>query len=162
MFLGLGCRGGGGVARGIAIRIGSGVRCRRIGLDLSTVVAGFRLGSCAGVSGRFLGFLGEQGGGSQKCNKNERFHMVLNIPGEDQSWSRLLYMKRPPRGLRYTYLDVHKHTGRPGSELRAICAFYCLGLCWSVEFGLSVPFWFFFWLRFLLLFELLLELGSLV
>ena len=38
-----------------------------------------------------------------------------------------------------------------GGELRATCAFYCLGLCWSVEFGLSAPFCFFCWLSFLLL-----------
>jgi hypothetical protein len=30
-------------------------------------------------------------------------------------------------------------------------AFYCLGLCWSGELGLSVPFCFFFSLLFLLL-----------
>ena len=40
--------------------------------------------------------------------------------------------------------------------------FYRLGV-WSVEFGLSVPFCFFFWLRFLaLLVELSFELGSFI
>lgn len=77
MFLGLGRRRR-GVARRIAIRIGSGIRSRRIRLHFFTVVAGFRLGSGAGVRGRLLGFLGEHGSSRQKCNKNELFHKVLN------------------------------------------------------------------------------------
>ena len=47
-----------------------------------------------------------------------------------------------------------------GGEARKIRAFYCLGLCWSVESGLFAPFCFFFCLLF---WELLsFELGSLV
>ena len=77
MFLGLG-RGVCGVAGRVAIRIGGGIRGRRIGFNLVAVVAGFRSGSGAGVRGRLLGFLGEHGSSGQKCNKNELFHKVLN------------------------------------------------------------------------------------
>jgi hypothetical protein len=84
MFLGFGRRSC-GIARRIAIRIGGGIGRRRIGLNLSTVVAGFRLGSGAGVCGRLLGFLGEHGRSCQECNKNELFHKILNIPGQNES-----------------------------------------------------------------------------
>jgi hypothetical protein len=81
MLLGLG-RGGCGLARRIAIRIGSGIRSRRIGLNLSPVVAGFRLGSRAGVCSGLLGFLGQHGGSRQKRNKNELFHnKILKFSG---------------------------------------------------------------------------------
>ena len=84
MFLGLGRRSG-RVARRIAVRIGGGIGRRRVGLHLSTVVAGFRLRSGAGVCGRPLGFLGEHHRGGQECNKNELFHEILHIPGQNES-----------------------------------------------------------------------------
>jgi hypothetical protein len=77
MFLGFGRRGR-GVAGRIAVRIGSGVGRCRIRFNLSTVIAGFALGSGGGVSGRLLGFLCEQGGSCQKCNKKECFHKILH------------------------------------------------------------------------------------
>jgi hypothetical protein len=76
MFLGLGRRGR-SVAGRVAMRISGRVGGRRIGLNLSTVVAGFSLSSCAGVGGGLLGFLGEHGGSCQQCNENKFFHRVL-------------------------------------------------------------------------------------
>jgi len=78
MFLGFGGRRG-GVARRIAIRIGGRVGRRRISLHFSTVIAGFRFGSCAGVRGRLLGFLREHCSRRQKRNKNKFFHIRSSI-----------------------------------------------------------------------------------
>jgi len=48
----------------------------------------------------------------KSATKIDFFMKVLNISGQNESRILALYLKRPPRGLRYMNFDVDSQTGR--------------------------------------------------